>query len=97
LALVASGAVALGSMLAEVAHDYIVENVHYLDKISEPASLALASGITGGGNVGAYYLLNQKAVGELGTANLFLLGSVSELVGDTLWAKGIKPVIDSMV
>jgi len=94
---VASGAVALGSMLAEVAHDYVVPHIHYLDRLSEPASLALAVGVTASGNIGTYYLLNPKAVAELGVGNLALLGAVSELVGDTMWAKGIKPVIDSMV
>ena len=97
LAMVASGAVALGSMLAEIAHDYVVPHIHYLDKMAEPSSLALASATTGGGNVGAYYILNPKAVSELRTANLFLLGSVSELIGDSVWSKGLKPVIDSMV
>ena len=97
LALVASGAVAVGSVLAEVAHDYIMPHIHYLDKMSEPASLALAGGSTGLGNLGAYYILNPKAIPELGTGNLFLLGAVSELVGDTLYSKLVSPTLQSMV
>jgi len=29
----------------------IVPHIHWLDKVSEPSSLALASGVTGGGNI----------------------------------------------
>ena len=99
LAMVASGAVAVGSIVAEFAHDYVVPHIHYLDKISEPASLALAGATTGGSNIAVHYLArgDGKAVQALGTGNLFLLGAVSELVGYTLWSKGIKPVIDGMV
>ena len=97
LAMVASGAVAVGSLFAEIAHDYIVPHIHWLDKISEPSSLALASGVTGGGNVGAYYLLNPKAINELGVSNLFLLGAGSELVGDTVYSKAVLPMFQNLM
>jgi len=99
LAMVASGAVALGSILSEVAHDWIVPHIHYLDKLNEPAALALASATTGGGNVAVHYLSrgDGKGVEALGAGNLFLLGSVSEIIGDSIWSKGIKPTLDTMI
>ena len=99
LAMVASGAVALGSILSEIAHDYIVPHIHYLDKLNEPAALALASATTGGGNVAVHYLSrgDGKAVEALGAGNLFLLGAVSEMVGDTVFSKFVAPTIQSMV
>ena len=99
LAVVASGAVALGSLFSEVAHDYIVPHIHWLDKVSEPSSLALASGVTGGGNIAVHYLArgDGKAVNQLGVSNLFLLGAGSELIGDTLYSKGVYPMFQSMM
>ena len=99
LAVVASGAVALGSVLSEMASEYILPHIHYLDRLNEPASLALTSGTTGVANVGIHYLSrgDGKGVEALGAGNLFLLGSLSEVVGDTIWSKGIKPTLDTMV
>ena len=99
LAVVASGAVAVGSVLSEIAHDWIVPEIHYLDKLNAPASLALASATTGGGNVAVHYLSrgDGKGVEALGAGNLFLLGCVSEMVGDTVFSKFVAPTIQSMV
>ena len=99
LAMVASGAVALGSILSEVAHDQILPHIHFLDKMNEPSSLALASATTGGGNVAVHYLSrgDGKGVEALGAGNLFLLGAVSEMVGDTVFSKFVAPTIQSMV
>ena len=99
LTVVASGAVALGSVLSEIAHDYIVPHIHYLDKIAEPSSLALASATTGGGNVAVHYQSrgDGKGVEALGAGNLFLLGAVSEMVGDTVFSKCVNPTLQSMV
>ena len=99
LAVVASGAVAIGSVLSEIAHDYIVPEIHYLDILNTPASLALASGTTGAGNVAVHYLSrgDGKGVEALGVGNLFLLGALREIVGDSIWSKGIKPTLDTMV
>ena len=51
LPVVAAVAVGVGSMLSEVSHDYLLPHIHWLDKVNSPASLALASGVTGTGNV----------------------------------------------
>jgi hypothetical protein len=71
--------------------------VHILDKISEHASLALATGYTEMGNVGAYYLLNPKAIPALGVGNLALLGGISEIVGDTVYSKVIHPTLQNLM
>ena len=99
LAMVAAAAVAAGSLLAEISHDYVQPMVHTFDKLSEPVSLAVAAGVTGGGNVAAHYLLrgDGKSVAQLGPSNLFLLGALSEMVGDTVYARGILPTFQSLV
>ena len=94
---VAAVAVGVGSMLSEVSHDYLQSHIHWLDKVNSPASLVLASGVTGTGNVMAYCALNPKAVSELGVMNIAGLGIVSELIGDTVYSKFAKPLIDGMV
>jgi hypothetical protein len=97
LALVASGAVALGSVFAEFAHEFVMPHIHFLDKLNSPASLALASGSTAMGNVGAYYLLNPKAIPALGVGNLALLGAMSEVVGDQIYSKVINPTLQNLM
>ncbi len=72
---------------------------HTFDKPSEPVSLAVASGVSATGNVATQYLLrgDGKSVQVLGASNLFLLGAVSEVIGDTLYAKMVLPTYQNLV
>jgi hypothetical protein len=90
----ASGlAIGASSALAEVFHDYVFPHIFHDTKLSEPISLAVAGGVTGGASIGINYLYNNKTLNELGVGNLFLFGAVSEMVGTMVYEKGVAHLI----
>jgi hypothetical protein len=90
-------AVGLGSVLAEVSHDFIFPHIHWLEKSSEKASMLLAGGISGAGMAGIINLANPSGVSELGLPTILGFGMVSEIVGDTIYSKFIKGGYESVV
>ena len=90
-------AVGLGSIVAELSHSYIFPHIHWLDKSSEKASLALASGISGAGMAGVLSLSNPNVINELGLATILGAGVVTELVGDQIYTRFVQKPYESLV
>ena len=82
-----------GSLLADVAHDYIFPQIHVEDKVSEPVSAVLAGGINTAGVAGIYYLSNPEIVNALGLPFLAMVGVGSEVIGTYAYEKFLGPMI----
>ena len=90
-------AVAGGSILAEIAHDYIFSHIHWMDKSSEKVSLLTAGGLSGAGMYGVIYGSNPAAVPELGATSIILAGVASEIVGDMIFTKFVKKPFEDFI
>lgn len=83
-------AVGLGSVLSEVAHEFVFPHIHYLEKNGEPSALAVASAVSSAGLYGGLYSAQPEAITALGPVPIIALGVTSEIVGDYLYANVIK-------
>jgi predicted Co/Zn/Cd cation transporter (cation efflux family) len=89
-------AIGVGSLIAELAHSYIFPHIHWMDKQSEPVTIAVASGISSIGMYGALYQANPSAITELGAMPIIMAGVISEFVGDTVYTKFVKKNAESL-
>lgn len=95
--MLAGTAVMVGSILAEVAHSWVFPHIHFLDKSSEKASLALASGLSGAGMAGVLSVSNPAVINELGLLTILGAGVVTELVGDQVYNRFVKGAFEGIV
>jgi hypothetical protein len=91
----AAVAVGVGSVVAELSHDFIFPHIHWLDKSSDKASMFLAGGVSGAGMAGVINLANPRGIAELGLPTILGVGMVSEIVGDTIYSKFVKGAFES--
>jgi hypothetical protein len=88
-------AVGVGSIVAELSHDFIFPHVHWLDKSSDKASMIMAGSTAGLGMAGVINLANPSGVSDLGLPTILGVGMVSEIVGDTIYSKFVKGTFES--
>jgi hypothetical protein len=90
-------ALATGSVLAEVAHEFIFPHVHWLDKSSEKASMLTSGVVAGAGMAAVVAMGNSSGVTELGLPSILAVGVASEIVGDMLYKKFTRSSYESLV
>lgn len=88
-------AVGVGSVLAELAHDFIFPHIHWLDKSSDKVSMLTAGGLSGAGMYGVLYASNPAGIPQLGATSIILAGIASEIVGDALYSKFVKQPVEA--
>jgi hypothetical protein len=88
-------AVGLGSVVAELSHDFIFPHISWLDKSSDKASMLLAGSTAGLGMAGVISLGNPSGIADLGLPTILGVGMVSEIVGDTIYSKFVKSTFES--
>ena len=86
-------ALAVGSGLAEIAHDYIFPQIHALEKLSEPVSATVSAGIAGSATVGTFYLSNPQAVDDIGLPMLLAYGAGIDAASQYITEKFIAPML----
>lgn len=69
-----------GSLLADGAHSYIIQDTHFSKKHKNEAALFLGAVLSGGLFVGGLYLTNSMLPGEYGLAKAFAVGAGGELI-----------------
>lgn len=70
LALAMGVAAGLGLGISEFAHDYIFKTIHISEKLANPATIAVNTGINFGAQVGLMSMLNPTALGDVDKVKL---------------------------
>lgn len=69
-----------GSLVADLAHQYILPEFPIDDKLSYSSSMLLAPVITGAAGSILFYIMNPKSISEAG-GSIFLTGAAAEVGG----------------
>lgn len=76
-----------GSIISEYSHDLIFPHIDFLDKMSEPASAVLSTGVSSASALGTLYLDDARLINEIGLYTIIGCAVGSEVVGDYVYRK----------
>lgn len=92
LALAMGVAAGVGLGVSEFTHDYIFKTIHFSEKLANPATIAVNTGINFGAQLGLLTLMNEGALGELDKTKL-LAESVGVVIGaDYIYSNFLGPM-----
>ena len=93
LALAMGLSAGIGLGISEFSHDWIFKTIHFSEKLANPATIAVNTGINFGAQLGLLTLMNEGALGELDKTKL-IAESLGVVIGaDYLYSNFIAPML----
>lgn len=89
-------AVGLGTFLASVSHDYILNHIPHNEKFVNMESAALNAGISGGVPAGLIYFSNKDLMGSAELGKLFVLGAASGGLSTYVYDSYLAPFVGTL-
>lgn len=86
------GAVA-GMAISELSHDYIFKTIHFSEKLANPATILVNTGVNFGSQLTLLTLLNQQALGEVDKMKLLAESAGVVVASDYLYSNFIAPML----
>ena len=73
------------SLLNDVVHSYVKENIHLREKAQDEASMLIGAIVGAGTFLGVLGLMNTNYISELGLWSTLSIGSAGDLIGSFLY------------
>ena len=83
----------LGLGLSELTHDYIFKTIHFSEKLANPATIAVNTGLNFGTQLGLLTLMNEGALGEIDKGKLLAESVGVVIASDYLYSQFIAPML----
>jgi hypothetical protein len=93
LPMVMFGGLFVGSLIGNVAHDYVFPELHLDQKLEKPASAAFAMGATAAGQYGTLRLLADGAAENLGTSTIITGAVAGVSLGEYIYNNVLESLI----
>ena len=93
LGLVMGVASAVGILVSELTHDYIFKWIHVSERLSNPATIAVNTGINMASEVAIMSMLNQNSFAEMDKGKLAMESLGVVVLSDWIYSNLIGPLV----
>jgi hypothetical protein len=82
----------IGLGISELTHDYIFKTIHFSEKLANPATIAVNTGLNFGTQLGLLTLMNEGALGEVDKAKLLAESVGVVIASDYIYSNFLGPL-----